>query len=40
MVKDNGIELFPAMADAFYASSNKASSERFKLGLRKAGLPN
>lgn len=28
-----------AMADAFYASSNKASNERFKLGLRKAGLP-
>jgi len=28
-----------AMADAFYASSNKASTERFKLGLRKAGLP-
>ena len=27
-----------AMAETFYASSNKASSERFKLGLRKAGL--
>jgi TolB-like protein/class 3 adenylate cyclase len=27
-----------AMAEAFYASSNRASSERFKLGLRKAGL--
>jgi TolB-like protein/class 3 adenylate cyclase len=27
-----------AKAEAFYASSNKASSERFKLGLRKAGL--
>ena len=27
-----------AMAETFYASSNKVSSERFKLGLRKAGL--
>jgi hypothetical protein len=26
------------MAETFYALSNKASSERFKLGLRKAGL--
>jgi adenylate cyclase len=28
-----------AMAEGFYASSSKASTERFKLGLRKAGLP-
>ena len=28
-----------AMAESFYASSNKASTERFKLGLRNAGLP-
>jgi adenylate cyclase len=28
-----------ALAEAFYASSKIASSERFKLGLRKAGLP-
>jgi hypothetical protein len=28
-----------AMAEAFYAASNKASTERFKLGLRNAGLP-
>jgi adenylate cyclase len=27
-----------AMAETFYASSNKASTERFKLGLHKAGL--
>lgn len=27
-----------AMADAFYASSKKESTERFKLGLTKAGL--
>ena len=27
-----------AMAESFYASSNKASTERFKLGLRNAGL--
>jgi adenylate cyclase len=27
-----------AMAEAFYASSNNESTERFKLGLRKAGL--
>jgi hypothetical protein len=26
-----------AMADGFYASSDAASTERFKLGLRKAG---
>ncbi len=28
-----------AMAEAFYASSKIASTERFKLGLRRAGLP-
>jgi hypothetical protein len=28
-----------ALAEAFYASSKIASSEQFKLGLRKAGLP-
>jgi adenylate cyclase len=28
-----------AMAEAFYASSNRESTERFKFGLRKAGLP-
>ena len=28
-----------AMADAFYASSKKESTDRFKLGLAKAGLP-
>ena len=28
-----------AMAEAFYVSSNKEATERFKLGLRKAGLP-
>jgi tetratricopeptide (TPR) repeat protein len=28
-----------AMAEAFYAPSNKVSTERFKLGLRKAGIP-
>jgi hypothetical protein len=27
-----------AMAEAFYASSSKTSTERFKLGLCKAGL--
>ena len=27
------------MAEAFYASSKIASAERFKLGLRKVGLP-
>jgi hypothetical protein len=28
-----------AMAEAFYVSSNKEATERFKLGLRKAGPP-
>ena len=28
-----------AMAEGFYVSSSKASTERFKVGLRKAGLP-